>query len=106
MAEAGEPPSEPEVTGSGKFKQIMGMGTVQVLAIWLIIYEGVEVSLGGWIVTFIEQKRGGGATAGYISSGFFAGRLCCCLLNASRNLSIQRHDAGKGNTALAESQGQ
>lgn len=27
----------------------------------------------GWIVTFIEQKRGGGASAGYISSGFFGG---------------------------------
>lgn len=28
----------------------------------------------GWIVTFIEQKRGGGASAGYISSGFFGGK--------------------------------
>lgn len=30
----------------------------------------------GWIVTFIEQKRGGGTSAGYISSGFFGGELC------------------------------
>jgi len=38
-----------------------------------LIYVGVEVTLGGWIVTFVEQKRGGGASAGYISSGFFGG---------------------------------
>ncbi|KZT64538.1 MFS general substrate transporter [Daedalea quercina L-15889] len=33
------------------------------------------VSIGGWIVTFVEDKRGGGASAGYISSGFFAGLM-------------------------------
>ena len=27
----------------------------------------------GWIVTFMINERGGGASAGYISSGFFAG---------------------------------
>jgi fucose permease len=73
MAEAGEAPAEPDTTGSSKLKQIMGMATVHFLAIWALIYVGVEVTLGGWIVTFIEQKRGGGATAGYISSGFFGG---------------------------------
>ncbi|KZT69016.1 MFS general substrate transporter [Daedalea quercina L-15889] len=29
----------------------------------------------GWIVTFVEDKRGGNATAGYISSGFFGGLM-------------------------------
>ena len=75
MTEIGEAPAEPDNTGSSKLKQIMGTSTAHILAIWALIYVGVEVTLGGWIVTFIEQKRGGGATAGYISSGFFGGEL-------------------------------
>lgn len=27
----------------------------------------------GWIVTFIIDARGGGASSGYISTGFFSG---------------------------------
>lgn len=33
----------------------------------------VEITIGGWIVTYIIQVRGGGPSSGYISSGFFAG---------------------------------
>ncbi|KAG8968261.1 hypothetical protein FRC03_008127 [Tulasnella sp. 419] len=38
-----------------------------------MVYVGVEVTLGGWIVTFLIELRGGGVSAGYVSSGFFAG---------------------------------
>ena len=33
----------------------------------------MEVTLGGWIVTYIIEVRGGGPSSGYISSGFFGG---------------------------------
>lgn len=75
MAEAGEEPAAPDANGGSKLGQIMRMRTVHFLAVWALIYVGVEVTLGGWIVTFIEQKRGGGASAGYISSGFFGGLM-------------------------------
>ena len=75
MAEAGETPAEPDTTGGSKIKQIMSLSAVHFLAVWAVIYVGVEVTLGGWIVTFIQEKRGGGASAGYISSGFFGGAL-------------------------------
>lgn len=91
MADAGQ---EAEEGGASEnlYHQIMRLKEVHYLAIFSLIYVGVEVSIGGvphphtfganrrliffsagWIVTFIEQKRGGGASAGYISSGFFAG---------------------------------
>lgn len=35
--------------------------------------SSVEVTLGGWIVTYIINVRGGGPSSGYISSGFFGG---------------------------------
>ena len=96
MAEAGHAAGEVDNTRENKYRQIFGLKTVHLLSIWSLIYVGVEVTLGGkffftnrnsstrsdargmsgWIVTFIEQKRGGDASAGYISSGFFGGRLC------------------------------
>ena len=30
--------------------------------------------IAGWTVTYIIQRRGGGPSAGYISSGFFGGK--------------------------------
>lgn len=47
---------------------------VHLLAFFILIYVGVEVTIGGWIVTYIIEVRGGGPSAGYISSGFFGGQ--------------------------------
>jgi len=38
-----------------------------------MVYVGAEVTIGGWIVTFLDQLRGGGPSAGYVSSGFWGG---------------------------------
>ncbi|PVF98696.1 MFS general substrate transporter [Serendipita vermifera] len=46
---------------------------VHVLAAFVFIYVGVEVTIGGWIVTFMINERGGGPSSGYVSSGFFGG---------------------------------
>ena len=43
------------------------------MAFFLFTYVGVEATIGGWIVTFVINERGGGASAGYISSGFWGG---------------------------------
>ncbi|KAF8813139.1 MFS general substrate transporter [Phlegmacium glaucopus] len=59
--------------GSGTFKKVVTTRAVHLLAIFILIYVGVEVTIGGWIVTFIIDVRGGGPSSGYISSGFFGG---------------------------------
>ncbi|KAF9816608.1 hypothetical protein IEO21_04009 [Rhodonia placenta] len=74
MADAGQP-AEEEGAKERLYHQIMRLKEVHYLATFALIYVGTEVSIGGWIVTFIEQKRGGTASAGYISSGFFAGLM-------------------------------
>ncbi|KIP04727.1 hypothetical protein PHLGIDRAFT_129318 [Phlebiopsis gigantea 11061_1 CR5-6] len=73
-AETGEEPVEEDTTGGSKYKQMMGLPALHLLTVWTVIYVGVEVTLGGWIVTFIQEKRDGGASSGYISSGFFGGK--------------------------------
>ena len=58
---------------AGKFKQIMSEKTVHFLAFFILVYVGVEVTIGGWIVTYIIQERNGGPSSGCIASGFFGG---------------------------------
>ncbi|KAH8824832.1 major facilitator superfamily domain-containing protein [Flagelloscypha sp. PMI_526] len=69
----GIPPGDADASEHSKFKQILTNKTIQFMAFFLLIYVGIEVTIGGWIVTFMQEKRGGGPDAGYISSGFFAG---------------------------------
>ena len=75
----------------GTFKQVMMTRSVHLFAFFVLIYVGVEVTIGGqqtapiivitnsrvpvgWIVTFIIDVRKGGSSSGYISSGFFGGQ--------------------------------
>nr|GAT50236.1 MFS general substrate transporter [Mycena chlorophos] len=66
------PSAEPPETKS-HFKQIMALRAVHVLAIFLTVYVGVEVTIGSWIVSFLINVRHGGPNTGYVSSGFFGG---------------------------------
>ncbi|KAF5381325.1 hypothetical protein D9615_008430 [Tricholomella constricta] len=57
------------------YRQLFRFKAVHVLTIFAVISIGIEVTVGGWIVTFIIRERGGGHSAGYISSGFFGGLM-------------------------------
>ncbi|CAE6427127.1 unnamed protein product [Rhizoctonia solani] len=62
-------------TKTSKYKQILNIKVVYVLAFFSLLYVGTEVTIGGWIVTFLIENRGGGVSSGYVSSGFFAGLM-------------------------------
>lgn len=47
--------------------------TVGLFALFTLFYVGLEVTLGGWMPTYLILVRGGTANSGYISTGFFAG---------------------------------
>ncbi|KAF9023653.1 MFS general substrate transporter [Hymenopellis radicata] len=55
------------------YRQILGIKAVHLLTAFVLVYIGVEVTIGGWIVSFVLQERDGGPNSGYISSGFFGG---------------------------------
>ncbi|EIN13104.1 MFS general substrate transporter [Punctularia strigosozonata HHB-11173 SS5] len=57
----------------GTYSQIFRIKVLHLLALFALIYVGTEVTLGGWIVSFLNDRRGGGPSAGYVSSGFFGG---------------------------------
>lgn len=47
--------------------------TTWILAFFILFYQGSEVSLAGWIVTFLLDYRGGPSSVGYVASGFWGG---------------------------------
>ncbi|KAI0346461.1 MFS general substrate transporter [Trametopsis cervina] len=75
LAEIGQARTETTTANheENKYRQIFRLREVHFLAFFILIYVGVEVTIGGWTVTYIQQVRGGGANAGYVSTGFFAG---------------------------------
>ncbi|EIW82726.1 MFS general substrate transporter [Coniophora puteana RWD-64-598 SS2] len=75
LADVGRESGEQDTTETAHFKQIMKNKTVHLLGIFILLYVGVEVTLGGWIVTFMIDVRGGGSSAGYVSSGFWGGLM-------------------------------
>ncbi|KAF7360330.1 MFS domain-containing protein [Mycena venus] len=81
----GEAAGETNPSDHSNFRQILSHKSVHILAFFTLVYVGVEVTIGGWITTYIIDVRGGGPSAGYISSGFFGGimvgRLALLWLN-------------------------
>ncbi|KAI0676395.1 MFS general substrate transporter [Trametes maxima] len=75
LAEIGQAPTHDGEgnNDSSKYKQMFTLRSLHLMAFFILIYVGVEVTLGGWIVTYVIQLRGGGPSSGYISSGFFGG---------------------------------
>lgn len=44
------------------------------LSLFILFYQGSEVALGGWIVTFLlNYRKGDPETVGYVASGFWGG---------------------------------
>ncbi|KAK7034515.1 hypothetical protein VNI00_012362 [Paramarasmius palmivorus] len=69
----GMPAGEKGTSEHSTFRQILTQRNVHLMAFFILVYVGVEVTIGGWIVTFVIRERQGGPSSGYISSGFFGG---------------------------------
>ncbi len=55
-------------------KELWSMGIIWLGTLFLLVYCGVEASLGNWIYTFLlEQRHQGALLAGWIVSGYWLG---------------------------------
>ncbi|KAL1676951.1 major facilitator superfamily domain-containing protein [Schizophyllum commune] len=86
LALIGQALPEKSASTESNFRQIFRLKNLHLLSVFVLVYVGVEVTIGGWIVTYVIDERGGGPSSGYISSGFFAGlmigRLALLWVNA------------------------
>ncbi|KAJ8098282.1 major facilitator superfamily domain-containing protein [Lipomyces tetrasporus] len=56
------------------YRQALRDRVTWLAAALILFYQGAEVSIGGWIVSFMIDSRHGDPTAvGYVASGFWAG---------------------------------
>ncbi|KAF2010499.1 MFS general substrate transporter [Aaosphaeria arxii CBS 175.79] len=61
-------------TKESRLTEAMKSRVTWVAALFLLCYVGVEVALGGWIVTFMRRERDGEAFAsGMVATGFWLG---------------------------------
>lgn len=92
LAQIGLPPCEKGNSERSQLRQVFALRAVHLLAFFILVYVGVEVTVGGWIVTYIMDIRGGGPSSGYISSGFFGGLMIgrLCLLWVNRKVGERR----------------
>ncbi|KAL5366459.1 major facilitator superfamily domain-containing protein [Aspergillus floccosus] len=60
--------------GGSRTAEAMKSPITWLIAVWLFVYMGVEVSVGGWVVDFMVQARHGKPyESGLIPTGFWAG---------------------------------
>lgn len=59
--------------GAQKYFELMRLRIVHIVALFIFVYVGTEVTLGAWSVSFLIHDRNGGSSSGYVSSGFFGG---------------------------------
>ncbi|KII95081.1 hypothetical protein PLICRDRAFT_86494 [Plicaturopsis crispa FD-325 SS-3] len=92
LAQIGLPPGEVSAGGDSKYRQIFTLKALHILAFFILVYDGIEVTIGGWIVSYITEVRHGGASSGYISSGYFGGLMIgrLALLWVSKKIGERR----------------
>lgn len=92
LAQIGLPPAEQGDIETSQFRQVFSLKAVHLLAFFILLAVGVEVTIGGWTVTYIINVRGGGPSSGYISSGFYAGLMIgrVALLWVNRKIGERR----------------
>jgi len=73
LAQIGQLAEEKDSVHGSKYKEMVKLKALHLLALFILVYVGVEVTIGGWIATYMIQVRHGGLSSGYISAGFFGG---------------------------------
>lgn len=59
-------------------------------ALFIFAYQGAEVSISGWVISYLIKYRDGDpAKVGYVTAGFWASRLTCAYEEVT-NISIGR----------------
>jgi fucose permease len=66
--------SNPGTSSDSRLKEALRSRATWVASAFFFLYVGVEVALGGWVVTFMRRERAGGNFAcGMDATGFWTG---------------------------------
>ncbi|KAH8918360.1 MFS general substrate transporter [Atractiella rhizophila] len=65
-----------------KLKKILQSKDAWILALFVFLSVGAEVSISGWIASFLIKERGGTSSAGYVGTGFWGGMMLGSLFSS------------------------
>ncbi|CAN3353775.1 bypass of stop codon protein 6 [Diutina catenulata] len=69
-----EPWQEEGEATTGNLKPAAKSPITWLLSLFILLYQGAEVAMAGWIVTFLlDYRHGNPSTMGYVASGFWGG---------------------------------
>ncbi|CAN3358105.1 hypothetical protein DICA4_D02454 [Diutina catenulata] len=69
-----EPWQEEGEATTGNLKPAAKSPITWLLSLFILLYQGAEVAMAGWIVTFLfDFRHGNPSTMGYVASGFWGG---------------------------------
>ncbi|KAM5537669.1 hypothetical protein V8D89_008747 [Ganoderma adspersum] len=75
LKEIGQRPlekTEDSLKGVSKYKQILRMPAIHLMAFFMFALSGAQATIDSWIVTFLVAERHGGPNTGYVSTGMYA----------------------------------
>lgn len=71
------PPPGTRGSATSRLRTVLSALTSRVVllgAVFIFAYQGAEVSISGWVISFLEEARGGDPErVGYVTAGFWAG---------------------------------
>lgn len=70
-------PPGSRASATSRLRTVLSALTSRVVllgAVFIFAYQGAEVSISGWVISFLEEARGGDSRrVGYVTAGFWAG---------------------------------
>ncbi|KAJ7583269.1 major facilitator superfamily domain-containing protein [Mycena floridula] len=91
LADIGQDETVKSTNTNSSFRQILRFQSVHLLSFYILIYVGLEATIGSWIVTYVIQVRDAGPSSGYISTGFFGGIMLGRVLLLKVNEKVGEH---------------
>ncbi|ORX33800.1 major facilitator superfamily domain-containing protein [Kockovaella imperatae] len=61
------------ISGTDKLRRLFSDSAIMYILLFIIVYVGYEVAIGGWAVTFLIDARGASLDSGYVSAGYYGG---------------------------------
>ncbi|KAF9457967.1 major facilitator superfamily domain-containing protein, partial [Collybia nuda] len=91
LVDVGQSPIEKKTSNESSLRQILRLKFVHLLSIYILVYAGLETTIGGWIVTYVLHEKQGRSSSGYISSGYYGGIMIGRIALLKVNEKIGEH---------------
>ncbi|KAJ6489886.1 major facilitator superfamily domain-containing protein [Mycena sanguinolenta] len=93
ITQIGQESTQKSMNSESSLRQIIPLKSVHLLSVYILVYVGLEATIGGWIVTYVIQAKESPnpGLVGYISTGYFGGIMLGRVLLLNVNKMVGEH---------------